>query len=141
MACTHLVYSTSGSSNPYDEGVHLAFMGLHDYDINPETTWVLYTRPTCHLTSCREWLHHYQPPSSTFDIRFGNNSFQLAEGFGTVKVELFDGSIVDIDNIYYVPRLAKNLISVSSLNSIGTTIAFFMIIAWSNTHYLVVAPT
>ena len=63
--------------------------------------------------------------TSPFDIRFGDNGVQKAIGVGQATIELSDGNMVNIDQVYYVPSIAKNFISVSKVTSRNTSIEFY----------------
>ncbi|MCO5592912.1 hypothetical protein L7F22_046916 [Adiantum nelumboides] len=99
-------------------------MAEHNSTNQPSSTWILDTGATYHLTSQLEWLSHYHPLSQPFDVRFGNNGIKHALGVGTAHIQLSDGKVVAINHVYYVPRIAKNLISVSKITSADTTIEF-----------------
>jgi hypothetical protein len=42
-----------------------------------------------------------------------------AIGLGTVKIMMFDGIVMILNNVRYVPDLKKNLISLATLDSLG----------------------
>jgi hypothetical protein len=42
-----------------------------------------------------------------------------AIGLGTVKIRMFDGIVMILNNVRYVPDLKKNLISLATLDSLG----------------------
>ncbi|MCO5582552.1 hypothetical protein L7F22_036449 [Adiantum nelumboides] len=90
----------------------------------PEAAWILDTGATCNLTPNVQDLCNYTPLKKSFPIRFGNNSTRNALGVGTANTLLSDGKIVSVEKVYYVPKLAKNLISVSQIAKIGTSVKF-----------------
>lgn len=49
----------------------------------------------------------------------GNNEECKSIGKGTMKVKMFDGSVLTLTNVMYVPELKKNLISLGTLDSKG----------------------
>eukprot|EP00250_Pteridium_aquilinum_P019822 c24589_g1_i1 orf=892-4791(+) len=113
------------SDHSLDEDAFLAFLTFHTAENIPSSTWLLDTGATCHLTSSHHHLTNYKPLTVPFAVRFGNNGVQQAIGVGTAQIELPDGNIVAISEVYHVPNIAKNLISVSKVTSQGTSIEFF----------------
>ncbi|MCO5580381.1 hypothetical protein L7F22_034248 [Adiantum nelumboides] len=90
----------------------------------PETSWLLDSGATCNLSSNKDQLHNYKSLRRPFPVRFGNNSTRLALGVGTAHILLSDGNIVAIHDVYYVPHIVKNLISVSQIAKCGTRVEF-----------------
>lgn len=116
------------SSQSSQEDIFLCLMATHisqslPYNI-PSTSWILDTGATCNLTSSRHDLRNYKPLTKPFEVRFGNNGTQQALGVGTAHIMLSDGNVVAVDKVYYVPHIAKNLISVSQIAQTGTKVEF-----------------
>ena len=47
----------------------------------------------------------------------GNNNVCKIVGMGSVKVEMFDGSVQTLSDVRHAPRLKRNLISLGMLDS------------------------
>ncbi|MCO5567959.1 hypothetical protein L7F22_021655 [Adiantum nelumboides] len=90
----------------------------------PESSWLLDSGATCNLSSNKDQLHNYKPLRRSFPVRFGNNSTRFALGVGTAHILLSDGNIVAIHDVFYVPHIVKNLISVSQIAKCGTRVEF-----------------
>ncbi|GFZ04980.1 hypothetical protein Acr_17g0005520 [Actinidia rufa] len=43
----------------------------------------------------------------------------VSEGVGNVKIKMFDGAVRTLDGVVYIPKLRKNLISLSRMDSNG----------------------
>ncbi|MCO5552057.1 hypothetical protein L7F22_005567 [Adiantum nelumboides] len=121
-------YTSDVDSESSTEDAHLCFMAEtldeplpHNV---PEAAWILDTGATCNLTPNVQDLCNYIPLKKTFPIRFGNNTTRHALGVGTTNILLSDGKIVSVGKVYYVPKLAKNLMSVSQIAKSGTTVKF-----------------
>ena len=102
-----------------------AFMSeVQTNKIQMERLWYFDTGATHHLTHSREWLHNYKPLHHPLEVRFGDNGMKLALGKGTIYLSINNKSKITISNVYFVPGLAKNLLSVSEATSNGTIIEF-----------------
>ncbi|MCO5578989.1 hypothetical protein L7F22_034187 [Adiantum nelumboides] len=107
----HLCFSADTFSEPLPYNVH-------------ESSWLLDSGATCNLTYTKDTLTNYKPLRRPFPVQFGNKSTCLALGVGTAEILLSDGKIVAIHDVYYVPNIAKNLISVSHIAASGTRVEF-----------------
>ena len=58
-------------------------------------------------------------------MRFGNNGVEYALGHGTAHLELPDGNFIEVNEVYYIPNIAKNLISVNKLTNDNTSVEFY----------------
>ena len=45
------------------------------------------------------------------------------EGIGTVQMKMFDGMVRELKEVWYVPQVKKNLISVGALESLGHAVS------------------
>ena len=113
------------ASDDDNEDSFIAFIALTQSSCSPTSTWILDTGATCHLTSRKEWLKDYIPLAKPFPVRFGNNGVEHALGHGTTQIELSDGNFIAIEQVHYIPNIAKNLISVNKLTDDNTSIEFF----------------
>ena len=68
--------------------------------------------------------HNYKPLHHPLEVRFRDNGMKLALGKGTIYLSINNKSKITISNVYFVPDLAKNLLSVSEATSNGTIIEF-----------------
>jgi len=86
--------------------------------------WILDTGATHHLTFNRDWLTNYHPLSQPLEVSLGDSGTCQALGHGTATITLPNSTKIQLDKIYYVHDLTKNLISVSTATSHGTSITF-----------------
>jgi hypothetical protein len=77
------------------------------------------------MTALRSLLQDYHKLDTPQTILLGDNSSYKATGFGFALLRLSNGKGLLIKDILFVPGLAKNLISVAQLTSIGNTIVIF----------------
>ena len=102
-------YSENESTNQKNDGNNL---------------WFFDTGATHRLTNNWSLLHNYRLLSQPLEVRFGDNGMKVAIGKGEVHLSMSDSKSVSIPNVYYVPRIMKNLISVSEATVNGTIIEF-----------------
>ena len=104
-----------------DDEIQLFMAGLESTSQN---LWFLDTGATHHLTHSREWLHDYKTLSKPLQVRFGDNGMKMAIGKGTIDLPINNKSMITMTNVYFVPGLAKNLLSVSEATSNGMVLEF-----------------
>ena len=100
-------------------------MALSSFIHSSTSMWILDTGATCHLTSRVEWLKNYKPLEHPFTVRFGNNGVEYALGHGTAHLELSDGNFIEVNEVYYIPNIAKNLIFVNKLTNDNMSVEFY----------------
>mgnify|MGYP002775250692 FL=1 len=86
--------------------------------------WFFDTGATHHLTNNWSLLHNYRLLSQPLEVRFGDNGMKVAIGKGEVHLSISHSKSVSIPNVYYVPGIIKNLLSVSEATANGTIIEF-----------------
>ena len=80
--------------------------------------WILDSGSTNHICSVRELFDTFQESKGgSFSLPDGSKCD--VEGVGTVKIKMFDGSVRTLGGVAYVPKLRRNLISLSQLDSKG----------------------
>ena len=94
----------------------------HTTDISE---WLLDTGATHHMTPQKHWLRDYKHLSSTMRVYLGNNQFLTAIGVGNLHITLPSGVNVNIYNVYHIPGLSRNILSVTTATSTGSSIEFF----------------
>ena len=119
--------------NSYNEDEDNNFMQAFTCDLNERTTnqetindniWFFDTGATHHLTNNRNLLHNYCPLPQALDVVFGDSGRKVAIGKGVVHLILSKTKKVSIPDVYYVPGVVRNLLSVSQATRDGTTIQF-----------------
>ena len=86
--------------------------------------WFFDTGATHHLTNNWSLLHNYRLLSQPLEVRFGDNGIKVAIGKEEVHLSISHSKSVSIPNVYYVPGIIKNLLSVSEATANGTIIEF-----------------
>src|SRR3954471_13512024 len=79
------------------------------------------TRCSNHLTGNKQWLIDFDSERRT-KIRYVDDKYVYAEGMGNVKVKVKNGKTVLIKDVWYVPRIRSNLMSVGHLIEKGFSV-------------------
>ncbi|EOY18934.1 Uncharacterized protein TCM_043452 [Theobroma cacao] len=66
------------------------------------------------------------------NLTLGNKSIVKVMGIGVVKIKMFDGVVRSLGGVAYVPKMRKNLISLSLLDSKGSDITLFFNVKGNN---------
>ena len=75
--------------------------------------------------SCkREWFDEYNKKHDGTHIYLGDNRSHQVQGYGIIKVKLFNGQLRQIHNVKYVCGIKKNLISVSTITENDLKVEF-----------------
>ena len=126
-------------SNDYDEGYDDEEEGYNDliqsffaeaFNVGIQTstqennTWYFDTGATHHLTNNKDWLSNYTPLATSVKVRFGNNGTKEALGKGEISFKIAKDKQFKIGNVYFVPGITKNLLSVGQATESGATIEF-----------------
>jgi hypothetical protein len=81
-------------------------------------TWYLNSGTSSHMSCQHNWLQDFKTNCPTCSVILGNNAKLLVRGQGTVwAIAQIEGRevLVTLQNVLFVPDLAKNLISTSRL--------------------------
>ena len=77
-----------------------------------------------HFSRYKEFPSNLVERETKLKIILGDNSTHFVKGFGFVKFQLNFGESVMLHDVMYVPRLMKNLVSISALEEKGMRVAF-----------------
>jgi hypothetical protein len=67
----------------------------------------------------RDWFTTYEPVSAAGSVLMGDNSPCQIEGKGSIRIKMFDGTIRTLTDVRYIPKMKRNLISLSALDDKG----------------------
>jgi len=105
--------------NETNEGVLL--MAPNEVNINSDTLWYLDSRASNHMCS-HEYLFKYMQKIEDGHVSFGDASKVEVKGRGTVCYLQKDGLIGSLQDVYYVPDLKTNILSMGQLTEKGYSI-------------------
>ena len=83
-----------------------------------ETTWVVDSGATIHVSSRREFFSSYSPGNYGV-VRMGNENLSKVVGKGDVCLETMEGAKLVLRDVRHVPDMRLNLISVDKLDGEG----------------------
>ena len=103
-------------SDDDDEHIHL-FMAqmLQEQKAEVAERWIVDSGASSSMTSNCEWLENYRKLSKPKKVCMGDERYIYAVGIGQVKITMHQKAIYLVQNVYYVPDLNGNLLSVSYL--------------------------
>ncbi|KAE8679209.1 Retrovirus-related Pol polyprotein from transposon TNT 1-94 [Hibiscus syriacus] len=78
--------------------------------------WLIDSGATYHMTSRREWFHHYEPVSGGSVYSCNDHALEII-GVGTIKLKMYDGTIKVVRDVRHVKGLKKNLLSYGLLDN------------------------
>jgi hypothetical protein len=67
------------------------------------------------MTPHMEWFCEYERYDRG-DVFLGDDSISKIIGQGNIKLNLMDGRIRTLSSVLYIPRMAKNLISIRKMD-------------------------
>jgi hypothetical protein len=109
------VISSSAEVEIHEEKV---FDHLDEEKERDAGTWVLDTGVTNHMSRCR--VAFTKIDTAVLDIvRFGDDSVARSEGRGTVIFMCKNDESRSFDEVYFIPHLTTNIVSVGQLDEIG----------------------
>lgn len=73
---------------------------------------------TYHMCLNRDWFSDFSKIDGG-TVLMGNNNACKTQGIGSIRLKLHDGTLRDLTEVWYVPNLRKNLISLGTLDSKG----------------------
>lgn len=78
-----------------------------------EDMWFLDSGCINHMTGNKKWFSEIDE-SFSHSVKLGNGARMVVQGKGSIKIRV-DGMIQVIQDVYYVPELSNNLLSVGHL--------------------------
>ncbi|CAN0905304.1 Retrovirus-related Pol polyprotein from transposon TNT 1-94, partial [Linum grandiflorum] len=83
-----------------------------------ETSWVVDSGATIHVTSRHEFFSSYSPGNYGV-VRMGNGNISKVFGKGDVCLETMDGARLLLRDVRHIPNMRLNLISIDKLDGEG----------------------
>lgn len=84
-------------------------------EIDDDNAWFIDSGASIHMSCKRDWFDTYHEINKDGHIYLGDNRSHEIEGYGNISVMIPNGQEKKIQNVVYVPRLKKNLISASTI--------------------------
>jgi hypothetical protein len=87
-----------------------------------EEVWYLDSGCSNHMVGNKDWLFDFDE-SFKDSVKLGNDSKMMVMGKGNLKL-FINGKIHVISNVYYLPGLRTNLLSIGQMQQKNVTIVF-----------------
>ena len=98
-----------------------AFILTHERSMPMD--WVIDSGASFHVTPHRSWFHDYDA-SHTGTVRIADGSSMQIHGIGDIHLAMPNSTTFVLQRVRHVPALAKSLISVGQLDSLGFNVSF-----------------
>ena len=101
-----------------DDNEHIyLFMAqmLQEQKVEVAERWIINLGTSLSITSNCEWLVNYRELSKPKKVWMGDKRYIYAIDVGQVKIAMYQKTIYLVQNMYYIPDLNGNLLSVSYL--------------------------
>jgi hypothetical protein len=99
------------------------FLSCHNTEQQPKDLWLLDSGCRNHMTGNKDLLSCIDSSISS-DITHGNDYLVKVQGKGTVPILTKQNIKKDINNVYHVPDLKHNFLSVKQLIEHGYKVLF-----------------
>jgi hypothetical protein len=86
--------------------------------------WYIDSGASSHMTGHKHYFSNFEERGFDFEILLGDDYTYHPKEVGTVKFERESGKPLYLSDVLYVPRLKKNLVSVSALEDKGYEVSF-----------------
>lgn len=116
-----------------DEGnLELFHVDVNSFDLEQGKNtnvmeWLIDSGCTDHITKTDEYFYSSVDLKTKTEVKLGNSDVIKATKIGNIMCRFRSGDkniTVDIKNVYYVPEIGRNLLSVSSIMSTNKTVIF-----------------
>ena len=100
-------------------------------------TWFVDSSAYIHMTGNNHLFEDFKETNSGSNIYLGDDRGYQIKGYGNIPVVFPDGNIRHIHNVMYVPRIKKNLISISTVTHQNVKVEFYNCIVSLKTCWIV----
>nr|ABA99467.1 retrotransposon protein, putative, Ty1-copia subclass [Oryza sativa Japonica Group] len=81
--------------------------------------WILDTACSFHICINRDWFSSYKSVQNGDVVRMGDDNPRVIMGIGSVQIKTHDGMTRTLKYVRHIPGMARNLISLSTLDAEG----------------------
>uniref|UniRef100_I1QID9 Retrovirus-related Pol polyprotein from transposon TNT 1-94-like beta-barrel domain-containing protein n=1 Tax=Oryza glaberrima TaxID=4538 RepID=I1QID9_ORYGL len=81
--------------------------------------WILDTACSFHICINRDWFSSYKSVQNGDVVRMGDDNPHEIVGIGSVQIKTHDGMTRTLKDVRHIPGMARNLISLSTLDAEG----------------------
>ena len=102
----------------------LSLMSSQSASASTTGIWSIGSEASNHMTGLRQYFTDLTETRLDLEVVLGDNSSVKVVGRGTVSFERDHGESMKLRDVLYVPRLKKNLVSVSTIEDRGFWVMF-----------------
>ncbi|MCO5607337.1 hypothetical protein L7F22_061532 [Adiantum nelumboides] len=121
----HVADHAHGQYGIYSLQLFHSILNSMHVQFNDASEWLLDTSATHHMTPHQHLLRGYESFPASVQVFLGDNRSLNAVGLGYMPVILPSGTTVKVRDVYYVPSLSRNILSVTAATLTGSSIEFF----------------
>lgn len=118
----------NGDSNTISDNLCDLKLFVFDFSLLAESIdcndWFIDLEVSIHMSCNKNWLKNFHEKDDGRKIYLGNNRSHDVKGCGYISVQLPNGHVKQLSNVMYVPRIKKNMISVSAITDQGLKVEF-----------------
>ena len=81
--------------------------------------WILDSACSFHICTNKDWFSSYKPVQKGDVVRMGDYNPRDIVGIGSIRIKTDDGMTHTLKNVRYISGMARNLISLSTLDAEG----------------------
>ena len=121
---------------------HAFYLALSSELNSNKNTWIIDSGASRHITSFKDKFENFSKCNSK-ELTIGDNSTHLIKGIGSCSIHLNFGITLQLNNVLYVPKIKRNLVSISGLSNQGYKIVFQedKVLSWPKNAYIKKAIT
>ena len=86
--------------------------------------WLIDSGASKHMTGFKESFEKLSKHNSPHKVKLGDDYQYPIKGSGESSYKLDSGKCIKINDVLFVPRLKKNLLSISALDAKGMRVSF-----------------
>lgn len=90
-----------------------------------KSEWYVDSGATSHMTCFNDWFVNYVDEGSHSKVILGDDSTQTIKGHGDVQIQLSSGDQGTLKDVLFIPKLARNLLSVGCITDQKMSVEFF----------------
>jgi hypothetical protein len=92
--------------------------------LEEDGSWWIDSCASRHVCKERSLFKTFETVEDGYVLFKGNSTTAFAKGKGTVNLEFTYGNVLTLTDVYYIPKIRKNLVSGGLLNKFGFKCVF-----------------
>ena len=105
----------SGAENSYEGYCLIVLAGC----VASHDEWIFDSACSFHICANRDWFSSYKSLQSGNVVCKGDDNLRAIVAIGSIQIKTHDGMTRTLNNVRHIPDMARNLISLSTLDEEG----------------------